>query len=352
MKKSLIALAALAAFGTASAQSTVTIGGTYNFGFQKVDSGATSADFFDSKVNFSGTEDLGGGLKASFSTEMQLGGRSSKDATTATATQDKTYLAGRVWARNATVSLSGGFGTVTGGRVENTNATESAILSGQSLSEGFDRASLTGSKANYNTVSYTSPAFNGLTVTAAQSKAIDANFAPATASQVTNATTGVTVITQITTNSETTINSIGANYANGPLATGFVYKMVDVANATKGNKTEIFATYDLGVAKLGLGYGKNSGDAYAGQKAGVLVSGAVPIGALTLGADYYTRAAGGATTTTGVALGGTAIDGKAYALVANYALSKRTNLKATVGKLTGTALIGEQQYRVGMYHTF
>ena len=80
MKKSLIALAAVATFGTAFAQSSVTIAGAYNFGFQKSDNGATKADFFDSKINLSGTEDLGGGLKASFNVEFQMGGR--QDLTT------------------------------------------------------------------------------------------------------------------------------------------------------------------------------------------------------------------------------------------------------------------------------
>jgi hypothetical protein len=299
-------------------------------------------------------------MKASFSVATQVAGR--QDITTAAAaavaagaavpavaTQSK---ATGIWGRNATVSLSGGFGTVTGGRIEGTNTIESAIVSGQSLAQGFDRNSLTGGKANFNTVGYTTPAINGFNVSVTQLKSLNDKFAPAAFTAATDATTGITTLTAAAANAETTVNVLGLSYANGPLVAGLAYKMVDVANATKGNKTEMFATYDLGVAKLGLGFAKNSGDAYAGQKAGMLISGAVPMGALTLGADYYTRGAGGATTTAGVALGGSAIDGKAYALVAKYDLSKRTNLKATVGKLTGTSLIGEQQYRVGMYHAF
>jgi hypothetical protein len=211
---------------------------------------------------------------------------------------------------------------------------------------------LTGSKSNYTTVGYTTPAINGFTASVSNLKLLATTFAPAASAQSTDAITGITTISAAAASTETSVNVVGVSYANGPLVAGLAYKMVDVANAVKGNKTEMFATYDLGVAKLGLGYAKNSGAAYEGQKAGMLISGAVPLGALTIGADYYTRGAGGATTAAGVLLGGSAIDGKAFALVAKYDLSKRTNLKATVGKLTGTSLISEQQYRVGMYHAF
>ena len=228
----------------------MTLAGTYNFGFQKSDTGATKADFFDAKINLSGTEDLGGGLKASFLTDIQVGGRqdittrqelgTASGQTTSVASQAK---AGGVWGRNATISLAGGFGTVTGGRVESTNLMQSAQLAGASLNDGFDKAGLAGAVSNYNTVSYTSPAFNGFTVGVAQLKSLNDKFAPAA---------GVV-------NAETTSNVLSASYANGPLVAGFAHKAVDAANTTKGKKNELFATYDLGVAKVGLGYGKNSG---------------------------------------------------------------------------------------------
>jgi hypothetical protein len=364
MKKSLIALAALAAVTAASAQSTVTISGTYNLGFQKADSGATKFDLYDANVTFAGVEDLGGGMKASFSVNTQFGGRQDITSTQADATTSTTSNSGAlgpnqakvdgVFGRNVTLSLSGGFGTVSGGRVEGTNTIESAILSGQSLADGFDKAALTGAKSNFNTISYTTPAINGFTASVAQLKSLNDRFAIGATAATTSA--GVTTVTAATAaaTAETTINVVGASYVNGPLVAGFAYKMVDnvtgiATSQLDGTKTELFATYDLGVAKLGLGYAKNSGDAYAGQKAGVLVSGAIPMGALTLGADYYTRGAGGTTTQ---ALGATYSDGNAYALVAKYELSKRTNLKATIGKLTGDKLVSTQQYRVGMYHAF
>lgn len=325
MKKTLIALAVLAASGASFAQSTVAIGGTYNFGFQRADNGATKADFFDAKINFSGTEDLGGGLKASFLSDVQVGGRQDLTTTQTTANQAKV---GGVWGRNAIVSLSGAFGTVTGGRVESTNLHQSAQLAGASLSDGFDKAGLAGAVSNYNTIGYTLPAFNGFTVGVSQSKSLNDKFAPANG----------------TANEETTVGTISASYTNGPLVAGVARKAVDAANATTGTKLEMFATYDLGVAKFGLGYGNNSGAAYSGENATVIASVVAPIsGALTLGADFASRNAGGASATA---------DGKAYAIAANYMLSKRTKINATIGKLEGTSLTGNGQYRVGLFHNF
>jgi hypothetical protein len=231
-----------------------------------------------------------------------------------------------VWARNATVSLAGGFGTLTGGRVEGANLAQSAQLAGASLANGFDQASLAGANTNFNLVSYTSPAFNGFTVGVSQSKALNSVFA--TAADATN---------------ETTVTAVSASYAAGPLAAGFVNKSVNTAGTSAdGKKNEMFATYDLGVAKVGLGYAKNSGAAYAGQKAQVIASVVAPVAAnFTLGADYINR--DGATAGT---------DSKGYAVAANYMLSKRTKINATMGKLTLAGVAGQSQYRVGLFHNF
>lgn len=303
----------------------MTIAGTYNGGFQRADSGATKADLYDARINFSGKEDLGGGLTASFFTEIQAGGR--QDLTTATATANSSKDSG-VWGRNATIGLSGAFGTVSLGRIESSNLHQSAQLAGASLADGFDKAGLAGANSNYNNISYTLPAFNGFTVSVAQLKSLNDKFAPANG----------------TANQETTSGVISASYTNGPLVAGVARKAVDAANATTGTKLEMFATYDLGVAKFGLGYGNNSGAAYSGENATVIASVVAPIsGALTLGADIASRNAGGSSA---------AADGKGYAVAANYMLSKRTKINATVGKIEGTGLTGNGQYRIGVFHNF
>ncbi|MBB3176475.1 hypothetical protein FHW64_000858 [Variovorax sp. Sphag1AA] len=131
MKKTLVALAALAAFGTASAQSTVTLFGVLdasisgysnksednNFAtptnpdYVNIGSvttsrtGLSNSAYTSSRLGFRGTEDLGGGLAASFWLEAGLGndaGGAGKN--------------GALFNRRSTVSLSGAFGEVRLGR--------------------------------------------------------------------------------------------------------------------------------------------------------------------------------------------------------------------------------------------
>jgi len=119
MKKSLVALAALAVAGVASAQSSVTL-----FGIVDASVSGTSTKFVDgskasstrldnsgynsSRIGFRGTEDLGGGLAASFWLEAALGNDSGTAGSTSTTAQ--------LFNRRSTVSLSGGFGEIRLGR--------------------------------------------------------------------------------------------------------------------------------------------------------------------------------------------------------------------------------------------
>ena len=79
MKKTLIALATLAATGASFAQSTVTISGLLDLGFRSVNAPEGYADtkgVFGSggsattAILIQGSEDLGGGLKATFRYEI------------------------------------------------------------------------------------------------------------------------------------------------------------------------------------------------------------------------------------------------------------------------------------------
>jgi len=121
MKKSLVALAALAVAGVASAQSSVTLFGVVDaavsgysnksenvFG-QSVKTERTalsSSGYNSSRLGFRGTEDLGGGLAASFWLEAGV----NNDDGSGNAN------GGLNFNRRSTVSLSGGFGEVRLGR--------------------------------------------------------------------------------------------------------------------------------------------------------------------------------------------------------------------------------------------
>jgi predicted porin len=124
MKKSLIALAVLAAAGTASAQSSVTLFGIVDATVQRLknDGGAsvtrlTNSGYNSSRLGFRGTEDLGGGMSASFWLEAGLNNDEGSGALTATNNQGGTTGGGGLtFNRRSTVSLAGGWGEVRLGR--------------------------------------------------------------------------------------------------------------------------------------------------------------------------------------------------------------------------------------------
>ena len=115
MKKSLIALAVMAFAGAASAQSSVTLFGILDTAITHGSAsdggnswtGMTSSGYNSSRLGFRGTEDLGGGMSASFWLEGQLD------------TDDGTGRAagnGLDFQRRSTVSLAGNWGEVRLGR--------------------------------------------------------------------------------------------------------------------------------------------------------------------------------------------------------------------------------------------
>ena len=125
MKKSLIALAVLAASGAAMAQSSVTLFGivdaTYAYGSGSVanKSQLTNSGYNSSRLGFRGVEDLGGGMSASFHLEAGLNTDNGSGATTSTNNQGASGVTGGgglTFNRRSTVSLNGGFGEVRLGR--------------------------------------------------------------------------------------------------------------------------------------------------------------------------------------------------------------------------------------------
>jgi hypothetical protein len=73
MKKTLIAMAAVAVAGVASAQVTIT--GAMGFGISDTASGSRAADWTDGKIVVSASEDLGGGMSISGSSTLAFNGQ-------------------------------------------------------------------------------------------------------------------------------------------------------------------------------------------------------------------------------------------------------------------------------------
>ncbi len=130
MKKSLVAMAALAVAGIASAQSSVTLFGVLDTGVRYQETKVNgvesknwtlaSGGITTSRLGFRGTEDLGGGLAASFWLEAGLAvdtglGNGGRQSGLASATE-QAVDSGFNFNRRSTVSLSGGFGEIRLGR--------------------------------------------------------------------------------------------------------------------------------------------------------------------------------------------------------------------------------------------
>lgn len=322
MKKSLIALAALALVGAASAQ-TVSLSGKLGFAYKTQEgAGATPAkanglQVTDGDFVLSASEDLGGGLKIAASMGVQSRGRD-------------TTIAGR----DASLTVSGGFGAVTIGAIEIGNGiiglggadAPTMGLDGAAGAGGITRVVLS-DVMNMDVLMYTSPAMSGFTVSAA----------------VLDATNSLGMQDTATTQDATLV---GVNYAAGAFAAAADYTSFGLNAATATNldsRTRLSASYDLGVAKLGAGYENIKTLAAANNtETQYLVGVSAPVGkALTVGLNYARNTADAAATIT------------AYELGANYALSKRTGVQAAYQSISEDNVSGSATaFRVRLLHSF
>ena len=281
MKKSLIALSVLAVSGAAMAQSSVTLYGVADLWVGKAEGSSArvgSGGLASSRLGFKGSEDLGGGLKATFTFEQKL------DLTNG-ATNTNTFD------RQANLGLEGGFGTLKFG--QNWNAMDDIFGASNS---GFDSA-LSANAIWLN--SYTGAAAGQLYYATPEI----AGFSAALSTQLTgNVADG-----------ESRISAGHLKYATGPVAVALGYEK----DAAGQKGTMINGSYDLGAAKLLASYytTKDTGGT-AGVKVNSYQLGAdVPMGAFTLSAGYASSKTKGASDS---------VD--AFGLSAGYSLSKRTTV--------------------------
>jgi len=297
MKKSLIALAALAAT-TAFAQSSVTISGTFdpsiaNSKTTYADTKSVSNSFIrnnsqgTSQITFKGVEDLGGGLKASFLYENDFDTRfdgQGNMGVSATATKGTNFGTGG--GGEQYLALEGGFGKIALGAANTPSLTTQASRQpfGTKIGGGFNSTMGTAHVRSNNSVVYTAPTFvTGLTVAAAYGFNHNANpLALTGAVQQANTNTGASATASTTDANQTSITDIGLNYVNGPLSAGVsMWNTAEVKNAStaavtpKVEQTNLYASYDLGVAKLTAGYHTEKQAAYtsSARPAGINATG-------------------------------------------------------------------------------
>lgn len=354
MKKSLIALAVLAASGAAMAQSSVTLYGVADAGVTYLNgadnwSGVTSGNNLTSRLGFRGTEDLGGGLKANFVLEggfnLDTGdGKSSGASGT-----------GFEFKRRSTVGLAGSFGEVRLGRELTAafNATARYDVFG-SVGLGYSRLWADGAVADANAnatavttnqrinnaVTYVSPDFSGFKV------GVNYGFG-----ETTNG------------NSDSSYMGAGLMYDNGPLSLGLgLERLNNGANSVAVSDIDAWSlggSYDFGVAKLLAGYRESKVDRATGEnkRLGYYVAATAPVGAGTVRVSYnrYENELAN-------------VKGKAdqFAVGYVYGLSKRTSVYGTYAYIKnkdganlynlgsgGLKTNGSQQgVQVGVSHAF
>jgi len=374
MKKSLIALAALAAVGAASAQSSVTIRGNIDVGF-----GSASANnvkqtsgysglFSTSRLIIEGTEDLGGGLRARFYTETGLQATthlgSGVNSTTASATNyinsERTSTA--IGDRGIFLGLIGGFGEINMGRIPHQTGAASIGMGGGSQNAFFNAvfagsahpgqnsdvtlSSQSEGRAN-NSLLYTTPRFSGFQVRIQHSLG-GGNGDSSQADRTTYAVNYTQGPLQLEGMSSTRkAFSAGDNTATGntPNQTSS-YSAYSAGD--KRQETALGARYDMGVAVLGAGYAKQKSTTAAGVQSqfdatGVSVT--VPMGAVSLTGAYGK-----------IDPVGTAANYNTYSVIAQYAFSKRTQAYAsfrTNNQPSTTATSAKDKLTlVGVNHVF
>jgi predicted porin len=362
MKKSLLVLAALAACGAASAQSTVTLFGVVDAAVRNVSNKSVSTNPFglgysvktsrtelansglsSSRLGFRGVEDLGGGLSASFWLEAPI---TNDDGATGVAN----------FTRRSTVSLAGSFGEIRLGRDKTTT-----VLNEEQF-DPFGDTGIGGSliiDANETSVSGTGYGSNstykraGNMVQYYLPRNLGGFYGNVAYALHENTRTSGNFITAGTPN---TGRHIGGRfgYAAGPLDVAASYAQNDTSFTTgtgaaavaRPGKIKTFnlgATYDFGVAKL---YGEYSRSKDQRDPlnlftvvpdvdlTGYLIGVTVPIGPGQIRASYsrvkydFNRAP--------VFFGVNPADPKADKFAIGYVhnLSKRTALYATIARVS------------------
>jgi len=384
MKKSLIALAALAA--TASfAQSSVSISGLFDLGVNQIDfkgnkvttTGAANGSA-TSTIIVSGTEDLGGGLKANFrwETNPDFGNTVGKTAGTP-ATGTTSNVTSSLGNGYSFVGVSGGFGEVQLGTLNFATLTANGdgnVGFGTAIGSGYRVVSFDAVRSQ-NAISYETPSISGFSAKAIVSTKNDKQFgSPATGNAVNQQ------------NGRDGQQELSLAYVNGPLKVRYarletqqfagVYDGAGTASTdylrsgAKFKLDTLSANYVMGNATLAYFYQKASsalldkgtagGDLKYDRKTNGVAAAYQVTPAIKLMANYAQVKIGDET--------GAGTDGKTTkvtGLGADYTLSKRTALYARyeqdkdaagVRAITGySAATGNTTYKataVGIRHTF
>lgn len=289
MKKTLVALAALAATG-AFAQSSVTLSGTvdatlaYGSGDVANKTQLTGSGLNSSEFRFTAVEDLGGGLKATAVLAAGIGNDSGAGSATNTNNQATggTTGGGLTFNRMSLLKLSGSFGEIKAGRDYTPLFWTEAIydpfgINGVGTSRAFQGgAAYTGSVAvrASNSLGYVTPSMGGFNVWIQ-------TYMGENSSNVNDAGSGT---------------SFQANYGAGPLSLSVAYGKTNSAAGVDAEGSNFAAAYDFKSFAL-MGYVQKNKLTGSHEIDGYLVGATAPVGAGLVRASYSSTDNGTAKTT-------------------------------------------------------
>ncbi len=329
MKKSLVALAVLAAAGAASAQSSVTLFGgldamvgSYRNGDASVTKMNTSG-LYSSRFGVRGVEDLGGGLKAEFWLEAGINPDSGTGQGTTLNNQAAaagTGNAGLTFNRRSTVALAGGFGEVRLGRDYTPGfraVTEFDPFGTLGVAQGSN-LSLTGTAPQTGV-----RASNGIAYLWNDGGfgAVKPGFYAQAQYRL-----GENASTAGATKNDGTGMGIRAGYAQGPLNLSAAYDESKIDAGAAGNKykqVNVAGSYDLGVAKLQLQYNQNKTNTGLTYKI-AQIGAQIPVGAGYIPVSYNDLRSSN----------GTSVKANVFGIGYVHNLSKRTSVYTSYANLS------------------
>lgn len=328
MKKTVLALAAIAASSAAFAQSSVTLYGVVDASVESVKGNTagksttfnrvSSGNLATSRLGFKGVEDLGGGLKAKFQLEAAVSADTGASAT------------GRFFDRAAWVGLaSAEAGELRIGRQDSLIGAQIAdVIGAQAYDASVVAVTLGGSTFRRidNALTYIAPTFvPGLTLSAQYSTAVD------------SVTAGNNNAEAVSGSKLGRAYGFAANFVQGPVSAGASYINVNSAQTAQQENVGLFlyGAYDLGVAKLTAYYNDDTNDGnrnvdgrrlYGIQAAVPVATGLTVTGGYGFGRNIGTTVA--ATGFTGATKNLKHDNAGIITLKAQYDLSKRTAVYA------------------------
>jgi predicted porin len=356
MKKSLITLAVLAASGAASAQSSVTLFGIVDATVRYVNAGTggnvwalTNSGMTGSRLGFRGTEDLGGGLSASFWLEAGINNDNGTGAAsnlnnapnsgaTPTGTQGLTFN------RRSTVSLAGSWGELRLGRdyvpaFWNVGIFDPFATQGVGASAIFayaGMAALTGNVLNItnaglrasNSIGYLMPKIGGFYGQAMFAMGENNNTSAGPTSCPTNPSAAGTANA---CGSNGNVGSVRAGYAAGPVDVAYGWAATTFRPSEQYQQQNLGASWNFGVAKLmGLW---NQEKALGKTASSYMLGATMPLGAGEIKGSYTW----GSSTNDG-------LDGSMIAVGGVYNLSKRTALYTTYSYISNNGKTATYNY--------